>query len=50
MAAVLARIWRLARLCAAGRGGRVGIAYFAIVFALNIAATAIKDAAQRHHG
>ena len=28
----------------------LGIALLAIVFALNIAATAIKDAAQRHHG
>ena len=28
----------------------LGIVLLAIVFALNIAATAIKDAAQRHHG
>jgi len=28
----------------------LGIVLLAIVFALNVAATAIKDTAQRHHG
>ena len=32
------------------KGGGVGIVLLAIVFALNIVATAVKDAAQRRHG
>lgn len=37
MRSILAQIWRLVRLCLNGEDGRVGLAYFAVVLALNLA-------------
>jgi putative ATP-binding cassette transporter len=38
MRRIFGQIWRLMRLCAAGRRGRIGAAYFLIVFCLDLAA------------